>query len=126
MSRDPVEFQGFFLITLEDRDKRGTTRHKHEGDGNFEEVFFGRLVRLIFSRHALPSDVPPLLPQIEEGTARPLMKTFDVKKRSYYGNTIMEAEISLIMANQTLVRSSSRCKCVSSELNTKHRLLQAS
>lgn len=32
---------------LEDRDKRGTIRHKHEGDGNFEEVFFGRLVRLM-------------------------------------------------------------------------------
>jgi len=64
------------------RDKRGTIRHKHEGDGDFEEVFFGRL--------------------IEEGTARPLVKTFDVKKRAYYGNTSMEAEISLLMANQTL------------------------
>ncbi|KAH9839294.1 tRNA guanosine-2'-O-methyltransferase [Rhodofomes roseus] len=64
------------------RDKRGTTRHKHEGDGDFEEVFFGRL--------------------LEEGTARPLVKTFDVKKRAYYGNTSMEAEISLLMANQTL------------------------
>ncbi|KAI0730326.1 tRNA guanosine-2'-O-methyltransferase [Fomitopsis betulina] len=64
------------------RDKRGEIRHKHEGDGEFEEVFFGRL--------------------IAEGTARPLIKTFDVKKRSYYGNTSMEAEISLLMANQTL------------------------
>jgi tRNA (guanine10-N2)-methyltransferase len=26
-----------------------------------------------------------------------------VKKRTYYGNTSMEAEISLLMANQTLV-----------------------
>ncbi|KAH9951552.1 tRNA guanosine-2'-O-methyltransferase [Amylocystis lapponica] len=64
------------------RDTRGTTRDKHDGDGDFREVFFGRL--------------------IEEGTARPLVKKFDVKKRAYYGNTSMEAEISLLMANQTL------------------------
>ncbi|OCH85102.1 tRNA guanosine-2'-O-methyltransferase [Obba rivulosa] len=63
-------------------DKHGTTREKHEGDGAFREVFFGRL--------------------IEEGSARPLMKKFDVKKRVFYGNTSMEAEISLLMANQTL------------------------
>lgn len=31
------------------------------------------------------------------------MHTFDVKKRVYYGNTSMESEISLLMANQTLV-----------------------
>lgn len=43
------------------------------------------------------------LHQIEEGTARPLVKRYDVKKRAYYGNTSMEAEISLLMANQTLV-----------------------
>jgi hypothetical protein len=42
--------------------------------------------------------------QIEQGSARPLVKTFDVKKRQYFGNTSMEAEISLLMANQTLVR----------------------
>ena len=41
--------------------------------------------------------------QIEEGTARPLLTKFDVKKRAYFGNTSMEAEISLLMANQTLV-----------------------
>jgi tRNA (guanine10-N2)-methyltransferase len=43
--------------------------------------------------------------QIEQGSARPLIKTFDVKKRRYFGNTSMEAEISLLMANQTLVRA---------------------
>ncbi|ETW80532.1 hypothetical protein HETIRDRAFT_319345 [Heterobasidion irregulare TC 32-1] len=63
-------------------DTHGTTRHKHEGDGKFREVFFGRL--------------------IEEGSARALVKKFDVKKRVYFGNTSMEAEISLLMANQTL------------------------
>ncbi|KAJ3984730.1 tRNA guanosine-2'-O-methyltransferase [Lentinula detonsa] len=60
----------------------GKTRERHEGDGNFIQVYFGRL--------------------IEEGTARPLVQLFDVKKRSYFGNTSMEAEISLLMANQTL------------------------
>ncbi|CDO69224.1 hypothetical protein BN946_scf185042.g126 [Trametes cinnabarina] len=62
--------------------KHGTTRPKDEGDGDFEEVWFGRL--------------------IETGSARPLAKKFDVKKRVYYGNTSMEAEMSLLMANQTL------------------------
>jgi tRNA G10 N-methylase Trm11 len=41
--------------------------------------------------------------QIVEGSARQLMHTFDVKKRVFYGNTSMEAEISLLMANQTMV-----------------------
>ncbi|KAH9985810.1 tRNA guanosine-2'-O-methyltransferase [Russula compacta] len=50
--------------------------------GDFHEVFFGRL--------------------LEQGSARPLIKTFDVKKRRYFGNTSMEAELSLLMANQTL------------------------
>lgn len=43
--------------------------------------------------------------QVAEGTARPLVNKFDVKKRSYFGNTSMEAEVSLLMANQTLVSS---------------------
>ena len=42
--------------------------------------------------------------QLEEGSARLLVGKFDVKKRVYYGNTSMEAEMSLLMANQTLVR----------------------
>ncbi|KAF9484434.1 tRNA guanosine-2'-O-methyltransferase [Pholiota conissans] len=62
-------------------DRHGTTRAKHEGDGQFREVFFGRL--------------------LEEGSARQLIAKFDVKKRAYFGNTSMEAEISLLMANQT-------------------------
>ncbi|KAH9979058.1 RNA methylase [Lactifluus volemus] len=57
-------------------------REKHEDEGDFREVFFGRL--------------------LETGSARSLIKTFDVKKRRYFGNTSMEAEISLLMANQSL------------------------
>ncbi|KAJ3570013.1 hypothetical protein NP233_g4681 [Leucocoprinus birnbaumii] len=62
----------------------GPPRQRCENDGKFREVFFGRL--------------------IVEGTARQLVGVFDVKKRAYFGNTSMEAEISLLMANQTLVR----------------------
>ncbi|KAI8993886.1 tRNA guanosine-2'-O-methyltransferase [Trametes punicea] len=64
------------------KDRHGTTRAKDEGDGEFEEVWFGRL--------------------IETGSARALARKFDVKKRVYYGNTSMDAEMSLLMANQTL------------------------
>lgn len=45
--------------------------------------------------------------QLEEGSARQLISKFDVKQREYYGNTSMDAEISLLMANQTLVRNPS-------------------
>jgi hypothetical protein len=45
----------------------------------------------------------PSLAQIEDGSARSLIATFDVKKRVYFGNTSMESEISLVMANQALV-----------------------
>ncbi|KAF9050072.1 S-adenosyl-L-methionine-dependent methyltransferase [Panaeolus papilionaceus] len=71
------------LTCFEDYEERtGVTRVKYEGDGNFRQVFFGRL--------------------IADGSARALIGKFDVKKRVYYGNTSMESEISLIMANQTM------------------------
>ncbi|THH31329.1 hypothetical protein EUX98_g2848 [Antrodiella citrinella] len=79
---DMIQPEITFVCYEEYVDKHGTTREKHEGDGEFREVFFGRL--------------------IDEGSARRLVKSFDVKKRKYYGNTSMEAEISLLMANQTL------------------------
>ncbi|KAG5639118.1 hypothetical protein H0H81_006707 [Sphagnurus paluster] len=62
--------------------RNGLLRSKHEGDGQFRQVYFGRL--------------------LVEGSARQLVGIYDVKKRAYYGNTSMEAEISLLMANQTL------------------------
>ncbi|KAF4620526.1 hypothetical protein D9613_000293 [Agrocybe pediades] len=71
------------LLCFEEYEERhDKTLAKYEGDGDFRQVFFGRL--------------------IEEGSARPLVGKFDVKKRVYYGNTSMESEISLLMANQTL------------------------
>ncbi|KAF6761256.1 RNA methylase [Ephemerocybe angulata] len=57
-------------------------RDRSDGDGDFRQVYFGRL--------------------LEESSARPLVNVFDVKKRKYYGNTSMEAEVSLLMANQTM------------------------
>ncbi|KAF8608623.1 tRNA guanosine-2'-O-methyltransferase [Ceratobasidium sp. AG-I] len=63
-------------------DLQGSSRHKAHQDGEFMQVIFGRL--------------------IAEGTARKLIAKFDVKKRSYFGNTSMEAEMSLLMANQAL------------------------
>ncbi|EAU91719.1 RNA methylase [Coprinopsis cinerea okayama7 len=65
-----------------DDERRATPRARHEGDGEFRQVYFGKL--------------------LEEGSARPLVGVFDVKKRKFYGNTSMEAEVSLLMANQTL------------------------
>ena len=88
-----------------DPDVQGVTRHKHEGVGEIREIFFGRLVRKWLLRHAFCHSKYALITvQIEQGSARPLIKTFDVKKRRYFGNTSMEAEVSLLMANQTLVR----------------------
>lgn len=87
-----------------DRDKRGSPaslRHRHEGDGEFLQVYFGRLVCLIMEESYISRVLTAY--KIEDGTARQLVKQFDVKKRTYYGNTSMEAEISLLMANQTLV-----------------------
>ncbi|KAI6134498.1 hypothetical protein EV401DRAFT_1222540 [Pisolithus croceorrhizus] len=51
--------------------------------GAFRQVYFGRRT------------------QIVEGTARSIIRTFDVKKREYFGNMSMEDEISLLMANRT-------------------------
>lgn len=81
-----------------DEDCRGTSREKHDGDGHFRQVFFGRLVCLLTI-----VSVEFNQSQLEEGSARLLIAKFDVKKRNYYGNTSMESEISLLMANQTLV-----------------------
>ncbi|THH07979.1 hypothetical protein EW145_g3009 [Phellinidium pouzarii] len=72
------------LTIFEEYADRGTAtvRSKDQDDGKFAHIYFGRL--------------------ISEGQARPLVQKFDIKKRAYYGNTSMEAEISLLMANQTL------------------------
>ncbi|KAF7361937.1 RNA methylase [Mycena venus] len=59
---------------------------REDRDGKFRQVYFGRLV--------------------VDGSARALIKMFDVKKRLYYGNTSMESEVSLLMANQALASPS--------------------
>ncbi|CAE6420043.1 unnamed protein product [Rhizoctonia solani] len=73
----------FIMTCIEEYpDPHGWPRHKRQIDGEFRQAVFGRL--------------------IAEGAARKLIAAFDVKKRSYYGNTSMEAEVSLLMANQTM------------------------
>ncbi|KAF7376102.1 tRNA (Guanine(10)-N2)-methyltransferase [Mycena sanguinolenta] len=59
---------------------------REDRDGKFRQAYFGRLV--------------------VDGSARALIKMFDVKKRLYYGNTSMESEVSLLMANQALASPS--------------------
>ena len=86
-----------------DEDQPGTTSDLFEGDAQFRQVFFGRLVRLPVEWSATLQLTLPA--QVVEGSARFLIAKFDVKKRVYYGNTSMEAEMSLIMANQALVRT---------------------
>lgn len=106
---------GFLIVIInacltDPKADHGAARLKHEGAGDLRDVFFGRLVRrgcwteLTSFCHSESSLILIVIPvQLEQGTARPLIKTFDVKKRQYFGNTSMEAEISLLMANQTLV-----------------------
>ncbi|THU96445.1 hypothetical protein K435DRAFT_819440 [Dendrothele bispora CBS 962.96] len=64
-------------------EKKGMIRDRHDDHGQFRQVYLGRWIE-------------------ELGSARVLIKTFDVKKRNYFGNTSMESEVSLLMANQTL------------------------
>ncbi|KAF9464949.1 tRNA guanosine-2'-O-methyltransferase [Collybia nuda] len=83
MGKIDMKSPEIILACLEEYTSRhGFVRSKHEGDGQFRQVYFGRL--------------------LQEGTARSLIAKFDVKKRAYYGNTSMDSEISLLMANQAL------------------------
>ncbi|KAF7315392.1 RNA methylase [Mycena indigotica] len=71
-------------------------------DSSFRQVYFGRLV----SDNIFLVGGGITGPQIADGEARSLIGVFDVKKRLYYGNTSMESEVSLLMANQALATSS--------------------
>ncbi|KAJ7287585.1 S-adenosyl-L-methionine-dependent methyltransferase [Mycena rebaudengoi] len=64
----------------------GAGASRSDRDGRFRQVYFGKLV--------------------VEGSARPLIKMFDIKQRHYYGNTSMDSEMSLLMANQALASPS--------------------
>ncbi|KAG8997661.1 hypothetical protein FRB93_014021 [Tulasnella sp. JGI-2019a] len=67
-------------VCEEYEDRRGMHTNVEKEAALMVQVYFGRLVA--------------------EGTARRLISHFDVKKRAYYGTTSMEAEMSLLMANQ--------------------------
>ena len=83
-----------------DPDARLKTKEDDGKDSKLLHIFFGRLVRL--QSNYRDTSLKFVL-QVTVGKARALVQKFDVKKRSYYGNTSMESEISLLMANQTLV-----------------------
>lgn len=51
-------------------------------DGSFEHVYFGKRVGV--------------------SRARPIINVHDIKKRAFFGNTSMEAEMGLLTAGQTL------------------------
>ncbi|KAJ2485459.1 hypothetical protein IWW37_005939 [Coemansia sp. RSA 2050] len=55
----------------------------------------------------LPAEVPKMIwfGQLIGRGSRDLIDRFDVKKRKYLGNTTMDAELSLVMANQALARN---------------------
>ncbi|KII92532.1 hypothetical protein PLICRDRAFT_155122 [Plicaturopsis crispa FD-325 SS-3] len=63
-------------------DSRGLPQEKRAEHRELLQIYLGRL--------------------IEDGSARSLIAQYDVKKRTYFGNTSMESEISLLMANQGL------------------------
>ncbi|KAG6331791.1 hypothetical protein ID866_7297 [Astraeus odoratus] len=92
--RDPDIVLGCFEEYAHDKRPDG----KHNADGDFCQVYFGRLVRSNVSHRYVR--VRQKASQVSEGSARSLIRVFDVKKRSYFGNTSMEAEVSLLMANQ--------------------------
>ncbi|KAG8863553.1 hypothetical protein FRB96_008293 [Tulasnella sp. 330] len=68
-------------VCEEYEDRRGMHTNVEKEAALMVQVYFGRL--------------------IADGTARKLISHFNVKKRAYYGTTSMEAEMSLLMANQS-------------------------
>lgn len=80
----PIDMKKASLVLtyFEEYPRKNMLRQRSEGDGKFDHTYFGRL--------------------IEEGACRNLCYKFDIKKRAYYGNTTMDAEVSLLMANQAL------------------------
>ena len=55
---------------------------------------------------------------------RHLIDVYNLKKRNYIGNTSMEAEVSLLMANQALVRFQDTA-CSNTELRQESRRVEA-
>ncbi|KAJ7680272.1 hypothetical protein DFH06DRAFT_1265322 [Mycena polygramma] len=69
--KNPQVIMGCFEECVQNDSSTGL---RDDRDGKFRQVYFGRLV--------------------VDGSARSLIKMFDVKKRLYYGNTSMESEAS--------------------------------
>jgi hypothetical protein len=91
-------------------------RKRSEGDGNFEHAYLGRLVNIFTLKRARVDSRLRLRKEHAETwftslisrkgkvfmlTVTSLNKIYH--SRAYYGNTTMDAEVSLLMANQALV-----------------------
>ncbi|SCV70748.1 BQ2448_3510 [Microbotryum intermedium] len=75
-------------IQLKEPDVEIGVFEEYASEGEGETVLPGRTVRDMRT--------------VWMGRKRHMMDVFDVKKRSYIGNTTMESEVSLLMANQAL------------------------
>jgi tRNA G10 N-methylase Trm11 len=64
----------------------------------------GRLVSLLSINDTNCTNIYDIIGQVALGN-RDIVGRFDLKKRKYLSNTSMDAELSLIMANQALVRN---------------------
>ncbi|EKD01436.1 hypothetical protein A1Q2_04278 [Trichosporon asahii var. asahii CBS 8904] len=71
-----VVLEDYDFVTIHTKDER------LKRDGKFEHVYFGKRVGV--------------------SRARPLINVHDIKKRAFFGNTSMEAEMGLLTAGQTL------------------------
>jgi hypothetical protein len=95
-------------------------RKRSEGDGKFEHAYLGRLVNMLTLKRTQVDSRLRLKKERAETwftslisrrgkvfmlTVTSLNKTYH--SRAYYGNTTMDAEVSLLMANQALVNISS-------------------
>lgn len=70
------------------------------------EYFFGRWVSsmiILYQRYFLPIDRNMILLQIADGQ-RELIKKLSLKTRKFIGNTSMDPQLSLIMANQAQIK----------------------
>jgi len=89
------------MIT-DDKVSAHTHEHRLSREGEFIKVYFGRRVGLARSGKRYCK----LTRQIGFSKARPLIAKHDIKQRTFYGNTSMEAEMGFLMAGQALVSPS--------------------
>jgi len=93
------------LMVADDKVSAHTHEHRLSREGEFIRVYFGRRVSCV------EAHLVELTEKIGFSTARPLILKHDIKQRTFYGNTSMEAEMGFLMAGQALVSASTRMSC---------------